>query len=220
MLIKSSVISAENTEQLAISDENNIRDHHGLGWGASDSAMPQFTQRWQHRVIEKGLAASTPVASLTSSPSCDDSTSVFQEFTDCFQSCWTTQSHWEPVRGADDFTHSAAVRQTVVFTFSQINEEHKEWGRDGERKGEIAQWEAKQRDTSGRAETERWRSSDKLRWATLVLVARCQRPCVSSLGDFGPPWGHDSCTPSRTVSQLSSLYGSAGREQTTAWVSG
>lgn len=32
-------------------------------------------------------------------------------------------------------------------------------------------------------------SDEQLQWAlmTSLLVARCQRPCVSSLGDFGPP---------------------------------
>lgn len=124
VLIWSSVISAENREQLATSDDN-ILDHGRLRWGASDSAMPQLAQKvaalsnwriWQHLHQWPGDRFSLR---------CLINLSQYF-FSDCFKSCLTTE------HGSKVLTHSAVVCQTVVFTFSQINEEQKSEGEKNE----------------------------------------------------------------------------------------
>ena len=113
-------VDLERREQLAISDDN-ILDHIGLSWGASDSAMPELAQGWQHWVTVKGFGSIFTVASWLVLHTCDHFSLFVQAFSDCIQSFQATQYLSEPELGTDVFTHSAVVLQTVVFTISHTN---------------------------------------------------------------------------------------------------
>lgn len=103
--------------------------HPRLCWGVRDSAIPQLAHVWQHWKTMGGLAASTSLASWLDVKTWGVELPV-HEFCDCFQSCWTTTSPWESELRTDVVT----ALQTVVFTFWQIDEEHRA---DKDRKAEM-----------------------------------------------------------------------------------
>lgn len=67
MLTSSYVTSVENKEQMAISDDN-ILDHRGLHWGASDSAKPQLAQKVAALSNRGGFGSIYTSGQVTGSP--------------------------------------------------------------------------------------------------------------------------------------------------------
>lgn len=121
---------------------DNILDHHGLHWGASDSAMPQLAQRWQHWLTEE-------FGSIYSSGQGDWFSQmwwfvlvhlgVFWLFSKLLNNIVTLRAraeNWCPLT-----LGCCSLNSSIHILTNDLRAQ--EWRRHEERKGEIDQWEAK-----------------------------------------------------------------------------